>query len=143
MRDLDLARQIFRERNLSLVMVKEGGLLFESASSGINGLLQAIDALNGSLHGSSVADKVVGRAAALLLVYAHAKEVYAATVSNEGLKALEENGVPVEYDALVQQILDRTGKNICPFEKASQTIRAPEEAPEKLRACVENVRKRI
>jgi len=141
MRDLELAKVILRGKNLSLVMVKRGTPLFESHSSGISGLLQAIDSLGNILSGASVADRVVGRAAALLLTYSRTKEVYAATMSNEGLKVLKENGIPVEHDNLVPKILDKEGKNICPFERFSLSIKTPNEAYKKLKAFAENIKK--
>ncbi len=141
MRDLELAKEILRGKNLSLVIVKRGTPLFESHSSGISGLLQAIDSMGNILSGASVADRVVGKAAALLLTCSRTKEVYAATLSNEGLKVLKENGIPVEHDNLVPKILDKEGKNICPFEKFSLTIKTPNEAYIKLKAFAENIKK--
>ena len=141
MRDLELAKVILRGKNLSLVIVKRGTPLFESHSSGISGLLQAIDSLGNILSGASVGDRVVGRAAALLLTCSRTKEVYASTLSNEGLKVLKENGIPVEHDKLVPRILDKKGKNICPFERFSLTIKTPNEAYQKLKAFAENIKK--
>ena len=138
MRDLDLAKQALKERNLSLVIVKAGKTLFESSCSGVRGLLQAIEALDKGLRESSVADRVVGRAAALLLASAQAREVYAAIISVEGLKVLEKNNIPVEHSMLVPMILDREGKNICPFEKFSLTIEALDRAYKQLKAFAEN-----
>lgn len=140
MLDLELAKQNLKEKNLSLVIVKEGKIIFESRSSGISGLLQAVEKSKESLFGSSVADRIVGRAAALLLVYSHVKEVYASIISKEGMKVLRENGVPVEYDGLVSKIMDRKGKDICPFERFSLAIRTPEESYEKLKTFAEKFR---
>jgi len=142
MRDIELAKETLKEKNLSLVIVKEGKLLFKSDSSGINGLLQAIENLEKNLHRSSVADRVVGRAAALLLAYSRVKEVYASTLSNEGLRVLKENNIPAEHDNLVPKILDKEEKNICPFEKFSLTIKSPNEAYRKLKEFTEKLRKK-
>lgn len=142
MRDLELAKEILKRKDLSLVIVKQGEPLYESTSSGIEGLLRAIERLRDSLCDSSVADKVVGRAAALLLIYSHVKEVYAATLSNEGLKVLSECNVPVEHEGLVPKILDREGKSICPFEQFSLTINSIDEAYEQLKAFTENLRRK-
>lgn len=142
MRDLELAKKILKKKDLSLVIVKQGKPLFESSSSGIKGLLRAIEELRDSLRDSSVADKVVGRAAALLLIYSHVKEVYAATLSNEGLRVLSQYDVPVEHEGLVSMILDREGKNICPFEEFSLTINSIDETYEKLKAFTENLRRK-
>jgi len=133
MRDVELAKELLDNKGASLVIVKEGQLLFESAKTGIYGLLQAIEKLKNEIFGSSVADRVVGRAAALLLAYSHVNEVYAPILSMEGQKVLEENNIKVEHLNLVQKILDRTGKNICPFEKFSYNIKSPDQAYEQLK----------
>jgi hypothetical protein len=134
MRDVELAEDLLSNQSVSLVIVKEGQTLFESGSSGIYGLLQAIEKLKREMYGSSVADRVVGRAAALLLAYSHVNEVYAVILSREGLVMLEKNGIKVECLNLVQKILDRTGKNMCPFEKFSSGITSPDEAYEQLKS---------
>jgi hypothetical protein len=136
MRDLDVAKDLLKNRNLSLVIVRDGKVIFESRLPGLAGLIQAIESMKVSLHSSSVADKIVGRAAALLLVYSRVSEVYAATVSNWGLTVLEEAGVRVEYEVLVPIILNRRGDDICPFEKISLTVSSPDEAYKMLKAAL-------
>lgn len=128
MRDIDIARRRLKENNLSLVIVKGGKVIFESRLHGLTGLIQAIDSLGEHLPSSSVADKIVGRAAALLLIYSHVSDVYATTISLDGLNLLIEGGIRVEYDNLVSRIMNRQGNDICPFEKISLTISSPEEA---------------
>ncbi len=142
MRDLELAKEILKGKELSLVIVKQGEPLYESSLSGMGGLLRGIEKLRNRLYDSSVADKVVGRAAALLLIHSRVKEVYAATLSNEGLKVLSEHNVPVEHEGLVPKILDKEGKNICPFEQFSLTISSIDEAYEELKAFTENLRRK-
>lgn len=138
---MELARETLKDRNLSLVIAKGGRLLFDSRSWGINGLLQAVEKLKEKLHGSSVADRVVGRAAALLLASSRVKQVYALVISGEGLKVLNDNDIPVEHENLVPQILDREGKDVCPFERFSLTIRSLDEACDRLKAFAENLRR--
>ncbi len=128
MRDLDLAKKTLGSKNVSIVIVKKGKILFESSMSGINPILQAIEKLKHKMSGSSVADKIVGRSAALLLVYSHVNEVFASVLSIEGRKVLEENGVKYEFSSIVQKILDKTGKNTCPFESFSYNITSPNQA---------------
>jgi hypothetical protein len=138
MRDVELAKELLGNKSVSLVIVRGGQTLFESGSSGIYGLLQAIEKLKKEMYGSSVADRVVGRAAALLLAYSHVNEVYAVILSREGLGVLQKNGIKVEYLDLVQKILDRMRKSICPFEKFSSEIKSPNQAYELLKDFAEN-----
>jgi hypothetical protein len=135
MRDLDVAKDLLKNRNLSLIIVRDGKVIFESRLPGIAGLIQAIESMNMLLHSSSVADRIVGRAAALLLVYSHVSEVYALTMSSWGLAVLEEAGIRVEYDVLAPRILNRRGDDICPFEKISLTASSPDEAYKILKAA--------
>jgi hypothetical protein len=136
MRDLEIAKRALRGRELSLVVVKCGRVIFESNLQGLSGLILAIDTLGLNLHNSSVADKVVGKAAALLLAYSHISEVYAEVISKDGLETLDEYGIRVEYASLIPRILNRRGEDICPFEKLSQNLSSPEEAYKILKAHV-------
>ena len=140
MRDLDFAKLALKERHLSLVIVKNQENIFESCSSGISGLLDAVERLSTKLYGSSVADKIVGRAAALLIVYSRIKEVYAVLLSREGLKVLKENNISIEYNRLIPKVLDRTAMDICPFEEFSLTIKSPNDAYRMLKDCAEKIR---
>jgi len=139
MRDIDIAKQTLKRENLSLVIVKDGKVIFKSNLHGIVGLLQAINSLGKQLNLTSVADKVVGRAAALLMVYSRISDVYATIISKDGLMILRKNGIKAEYDNLVPRIMNRRGDDICPFEKISSTARSPEEAYIKLRNYVKKM----
>lgn len=139
MRDIDLAKKILSGKEVSLVITKEGKVIFKSCETGIFGLLKAIEKLGNQMRGSSVADKVVGRAAALLLAYSHTKEVYASILSIEGKKVLETNNIKVENQTLVKEILNRTGKDICPFEKFSFNINSLDQAYEQLKVFAEDI----
>jgi len=136
MRDLEIAKRALRGKELSLVVVKRGRIIFESNLKGLSGLILAIDTLGLNLHYSSVADKVVGKAAALLLAYSHIGEAYAEVISKDGLETLDEYGIRVEYSSLIPRILNRRGDDICPFEKLSQNLSSPEEAYKILKAHV-------
>jgi hypothetical protein len=142
MNDLELAKNVLKKNLFSLVIAKNGNLLFKSKLSGIYGLLQAINELQEDLYDSSIADKVVGRAAALLFKHIGVKEVFAVIVSEAGLIVLNEYGVSIEYDKLVPKILDRRGGNICPFEKFSFTINSPSEALKKFKNFTEQIQKK-
>ncbi|MCX8171079.1 MAG: DUF1893 domain-containing protein [Candidatus Bathyarchaeota archaeon] len=132
-----MAKRELKEKNLSLVIVKGEKIIFKSNLQGLTGLIQAIDSLGNNISSSSVADKIVGRAAALLIAYFHAEEVYAATISERGLDTLKKYGVRVEYDTLVPEIMNRWGTDICPFEKLSLIIESPNEAYRKIKRHLE------
>lgn len=70
------------------------------------------------LHGYSVADLVVGKAAALLFARCGIKSVFAKTLSESGKAILIKYGISFEYETLTEKIINRAGTDICPMEKA-------------------------
>jgi hypothetical protein len=133
--DLTIAKKrLSEEESLTLTMAKNGEIIFETYSHGISGFLEAVEKLGDMLNGASVADKVVGKAIALLCVYAKVKVVYAATLSKGAKAFFEKHGVYHEWDELVENILDYKKAGICPFEKLATEISNPNEAYKRLKA---------
>ncbi len=80
------------------------------------------------LSGYSVADVVVGKAAALLFVRCGIKSVFAKTLSQSAKNVFELYGVAYEYETLTERIINRAGTDTCPMEKAVWDINDPDEA---------------
>ena len=125
MGDLEIAKDALRRGDYSLVIVRDGRIIYASRSHGIGGILQAIEELDNRIKGASVADRVIGKAAALLLAYSKVKDAYALVISRSGLETLRSHGIQVDYESLVPKILDRSGRGICPFEKLTLEIDSP------------------
>jgi len=136
MKDLEIAGIRLKEGNLSFVVVKDGKIIFETKSSGLRSFLQAIELLNKELAESSVADKIMGRAAALLSVYSRVSAVFAVTISKEGINVLEENNIPYQFERRVPNILNSKRDDMCPFEKLTITTTNPAEAYLKLKSLI-------
>ena len=82
----------------------------------------------------SAADKVVGRATAFLYVMLGVKAVYARVMSRGALEVLQKNGIYAEYGTLADNIINRKGDGICPFEAAVLEINDTDAAYEAIRA---------
>jgi len=145
--DLDTAKSMLRRNKRSLVIVKNGKVLFETNASGIKGLLAAVDRIGRNMEDSAVADKIVGEAAAQLCVYSQVGEVYAVTLSQCGKDLFEKSGIHFEYGYLVPHILNMRKTDLCPFEKIVAGSDSPKEALERLRQTVtpskESARKQL
>jgi len=138
-RDLKLAKLKLKERDLTLVIVKEGKVIFETKSQGVSGFLQAIEKFGKRLVASSVADKIVGAAAAMLCAYSEIASVFAVTISEEGIRVLENNNTIYQFENQVPNILNHDKTDICPFEKLAIGSRDPEEAYTKLKSFAESL----
>ncbi|MEM3551853.1 MAG: DUF1893 domain-containing protein [Candidatus Bathyarchaeia archaeon] len=126
--DLEVAKKRLRIYGLTLSIVKDSKAVFESKSKGISDLVRAIESLGDKLSGASAADRVVGKAAALLFVYVGVRAVYAHILSSRAKTVLENNEVYFEWDGLVDKILNSKMDEACPFEKMAENISSPEEA---------------
>ena len=134
MQDLELAKERLNEKSLTLSIVKNGEIIFETVSNGISGFLEAIEKFGDGLEGTSVADRVTGKAIALLCVYAKVKAVYAIILSKGAKSVFEKHAVYHQWENLVENILDINKAEICPFEKMATEISNPKDAYRKLKA---------
>lgn len=132
-KDLEIAKMKLIERDLSLVIVKNEKILFQTKKQGVNGFLQAIASLNQELVNASVADKIVGVAAAMLCVYSGISSIFTLTISEGGIKTLEANNISIVYEEKVSNILNQKKTDVCPFEKLAIGSNTPKEAYEKLK----------
>lgn len=80
------------------------------------------------LCGASVADKVVGKAAALLMAKGNVKEVYAEVVDESAMEIFTAFGIGLIYKMATLRILNRSKTDICPMERAVLGISDPTEA---------------
>ncbi len=120
-------------KGLSMVIVKNGRVLFETRKHGLSGLIEALDKYMERLRGASIADKVVGKAAALLIAYAGIVDVYASILSIHGMQELEKHGIHYRYGKLVKYIAGRRRGEVCPFERLTMNISDPAEAYRKIK----------
>jgi len=128
MSDLDIAKSRLYQEDLTLVVVKNGEVFFETGSHRISGFLGAIEQLGAALEGASVADRVAGKAVALLCVYAGIRDAYAGVLSRKAKAVFEENGIQCEWKELVDNVLDLNRCGVCPFEKVAAGISDPKRA---------------
>jgi len=138
MNDLDIAKSHLSQKGLTLTIVKAGAVLFETGSHSISGFLGAIEQFGVGLEGASIADHVVGKAIALLCVYAGIREVYAEVLSRKAQAVLEKNGIPCQWKEQVDNILDLNRSGVCLLEKAALGISDPEEAYAAFKALLES-----
>jgi len=140
MNDLKIAKHTLYKKELTLAIVKNGEAMFETRSHRISGFLGAIEQFGAKLEGASVADRVAGKAIALLCVYAKINEVYAEILSKKAKTVFEENRISHEWKELVDNVLDLNKSGVCPFEKAATGISDPKDAYRAFKALQESLK---
>jgi hypothetical protein len=117
------------ESGLNFLVFRNREVIFSSGGNGITPIVDAIDSLDREcMRGVITADRIVGRAAALLNIYLGASEVHAMLITKGAKQTLLENGVEHYFRQETDAIKTRDGVIYCPFEKMVQDILDPEEA---------------
>lgn len=111
----------------SLVVVKDNKTTFYEGR-GIKPLINYLKENN--FENAYVADKRIGKASALLLVYGKARQVYTPVISKPAVKVFEDNNVKYTADEVVENIKNQSGTDLCPMEKKVININSPQEAYE-------------
>ncbi|MBE6667646.1 MAG: DUF1893 domain-containing protein [Ruminococcaceae bacterium] len=126
MSHLDRAKEILKNNSYTCVVCKSDKT-FTSTDRGVKPLVLWHESGEDMKNGSA-ADKVVGRGAAFLYLLLGIRELYAHVISKPALELLSKNGVDVSYGILADNIINRHGNGICPFEAAVLDITDPREA---------------
>lgn len=138
MSDLMEARRILERDGYSCVLCK-GGVTHVSRKRGVAPLLDWLEE-GLDMQGFSAADKVVGKAAAMLFVLGGVREIYAPVMSEKAVELLEKQGVAAGCAKTVDAIINRAGDGVCPMERAVADLEDPARAPETLRNALAALR---
>ena len=84
---------------------------------GVQDLHQLLRTSPDTLRGAMIADKVVGKGAAVLMTAGGVRWVYADVISQSALEFLLTHNIEAEYGRVVPNIINRAGTDICPVEK--------------------------
>ncbi|MDD2753492.1 MAG: DUF1893 domain-containing protein [Candidatus Portnoybacteria bacterium] len=110
----------FTDKKLAFALIKGGKVIYKSKKQRLAPLIFCLKKHKAQMRGATVFDKVVGRAAALLLIYGGVKKVMTPLISRGALIVLARGGAKVEYQKIVKCILNKEGDDLCPMEKMSQ-----------------------
>lgn len=126
--------EILRREKCSLV-VKNHGIVTTYSKPGVRDLEYLLDHDPEMLHGATIADKVIGKAAAAMVVVGGVKELYAEVMSKKAIPFLEEAGIAYTYGTLVDTIKEEGDR--CQLEKITAPASTPEETVALLRTHFE------
>ena len=138
MTDLERAKLLLEEGGYSCVLCK-GDCVLPLEGRGVKPVLALLDE-GRDVKGFSVADKVVGKAMAMLYCLLSVSRVYAGVISDGAVRVFEEHGIEAAWDRRTQAIRNRAGDGLCPMEQAVRELKDPALAPEVLRQALERLK---
>ena len=123
MHDLKRAKALLQS-GYTCVLCKDD-VTHTSCHRGVRPLLELLET---DVSGFCAADKVVGKATALLYRLLDVKAVHAQVISGAALQVLQNSPIVVTWDTQVEYIKNRARDGRCPMELATEGIDDPKEA---------------
>ena len=127
---MELAKEALENSGAACAAVTREGKVLYSSENGIRPVLSWLAQDPAMLRGACAADRVAGKAAALLMIYAGVTELYAGVMSEPAEQCLKSHGVAFASGRRVPRILNRDGTDLCPMEKRCASVDSPAEAYE-------------
>ena len=128
---LTKAKALLKDNDTRLVII-DSDIILTSSERGVKALLDILESKSIS-KGAFAADKVVGKAAAMIYTLLGIKALYANVISAGAKEIIESNGIILECDNVVPYIVNRAGDGMCPMEEAVGDELDPLTAVEKVK----------
>ncbi len=124
--DLEHAKEILKSSDCTCVLCRDEKV-YQTTARGVRPLVDWLDSGEDTC-GFSAADKVVGKAAALMYCLLGVRRVYGHVMSSAAVKVLRRNGIEAYWGTLTEFIRNRSNTGLCPMESATAHIDDPDEA---------------
>lgn len=112
---MEQLKQILLTGHHALV-VRQGDTIKTFDEAGLRALITLLTTTPQVLRGADVADKVVGRAAASLLIHSGIKRLYTPLISETAIELLKDSRIDFTYDTSVPYIRNKVRDGMCPME---------------------------
>jgi hypothetical protein len=118
----------------SLALVDENKIIFFSEGHGLKPLWDCLENYRQSKKSLILYDKVIGLAAAKLVVYSGIiSQIQTLLVSQPAKKYLEENNIQIKAKNTVDNILTKNRQSICPGEIIALSSETPDDFRAKIK----------
>jgi hypothetical protein len=122
----------------SLALIQSDKIIFSSQRHGLRPLWDCLQNYRQTKERFILHDKVIGLAAARLVVYSGIiAEIQTLLISQPAKKFLDENGIKVEAEKTVANILTQDMRSICHGEIIALNIADPDEFSKKIMSMFE------
>lgn len=134
------AIKLVKTGKATCVTLRNGHIETEASTKGIAYIIDLYE--KDMLSGAFVADKIVGKAAAMIFTLGGVSSIYAENISDSAVEWLEKHRIPCEYNNRSEYIINRKGDGMCPMELTVQNINNEIEAIVALKKKIEELKKR-
>lgn len=110
-------------KKYSLVLTKDDKIVYSSDKSGLRPIIECINNFKLKDKDCVLYDKVIGLAAARIIVYSDIiSSVYTPIISKSANSLLIKSNIGVNAQKIVENILNKDKTDVCPMELRAETI---------------------
>jgi hypothetical protein len=128
--NLEKAKSLLRSSGCACAVVSAGGEQLSLSGRGISPIISLLKNDPSVLRGAAAADRVIGKAAAMLLAYGGAAAVWGDIMSKPALDFLNASDIPASCGRVVPILKNREGTGQCPMEMKAASLTSASEAYE-------------
>lgn len=137
---LETAIDLIKQEGTSLVLLKQDEMIHRADGRGVTPLLALYDDAPEKFRGATVVDRVIGKAAAMILVLGGAGIVWGDLMSMAARDYLRRHGIETGCAELLPLIHNRTETGMCPIEQSVLNLNDPVEGLEVIRKTTRALR---
>ena len=130
------AEDMIAAEEATFVVIRENQIVYHDKGNGVRPIMKVLDSNPEILKDAIIVDKIIGKAAAMMLSMGKAVRVHGNLMSQAAQEYLESRGIEHSYERCINVISNRTGDGICPLERAVADIDDEQEAYNKLKETI-------
>jgi hypothetical protein len=134
------ARKMVKAEEVSCVMIKGNKIIHTASGHGVAPLISVYENSPEILAGAFVVDKIIGKAAAMILALGGAKRAYGEIMSAAAYNYLTGRGIQAEYGERIDVVVNRAGDGMCPLESSVLDLDDPEAGYLRLKETIQRLR---
>ncbi len=104
------------------LIVRNKGVTTQYNQHGVRDLYDLVTTQPSTLRGAHVADKIIGKGAATLMVNGEVKRAVTHTITSPALKMLQDAGIEVSYENEIPYVENKKKTGQCPLDERLQDV---------------------
>ncbi len=115
---LSTALKKIKNNDSTFIVIKDNKIVHEDKGIGVSCIRKVLNSNPSLLNDSIIVDKIIGKAAAMLLIPNKIKEVHSLVMSTSAIKILNNYNITNTAVQTVDVISNRTNTGMCPLEES-------------------------
>ncbi|MGM0446003.1 MAG: DUF1893 domain-containing protein [Bacillota bacterium] len=138
MNEKELAINGLNNSEYSLIIVKDNKIVYKSKKESVGSIVGLLENNSELLKEAIVADKIIGRAVAMICDYSSVKFCYGKIVSSGAVDIFEKRNLEYKAENIVKAIKNRDNTDLCPIEKLTLDVVDSEEGITRIKEFLNN-----